>query len=59
MTDDQAKALQQSLYTDHRIEIPLFNWQGAQHLRVSCQVYNRPVDYHRLADVISAVAARQ
>ena len=58
MTDDQAKALQQSLYTDHRIEIPLFGWQGAQHLRVSCQVYNRPADYHRLADVITAVAAR-
>jgi isopenicillin-N epimerase len=56
LTDDQAKALQQSLYTDHRIEVPLFGWQGAQHLRVSCQVYNRPADYHRLADVITAVA---
>jgi isopenicillin-N epimerase len=56
LTDDQAKALQQSLYTDHRIEVPLFGWQGTQHLRVSCQVYNRPADYHRLADVITAVA---
>jgi isopenicillin-N epimerase len=58
MNDDQAKALQQSLYTDHRIEVPLVAWQGAHHLRVSCQVHNRPDDYHRLAEVISAVAAR-
>jgi isopenicillin-N epimerase len=57
-TDEEAKALQQSLYTDHRIEVPLMAWQGAQHLRVSCQVYNRADDYHRMADVISAVAAR-
>jgi isopenicillin-N epimerase len=52
MTDDESKALQQSLYTDDRIEIPLIRWQNTWHLRVSCQVYNRQGDYHRLADVI-------
>jgi isopenicillin-N epimerase len=52
MTEDQARALQQDLYTTDRIEVPLVPWQGAWHLRVSCQVYNRPDDYQRLADVI-------
>jgi hypothetical protein len=32
--------------------VPLVPWQGALHLRVSCQVYNRPEDYYRLAEVI-------
>ena len=53
LTEDQARALQQDLYTTDRIEVPLFPWQGAWHLRVSCQLYNRPDDYERLADVIT------
>ena len=56
MTDDQGKALQQSLYTEDRIEVPLIRWQDTWHLRVSCQVYNHPADYHRLADAIEARA---
>jgi isopenicillin-N epimerase len=58
MTEEEGKALQQSLYSDYRIEVPIFAWQGVHHLRVSCQVYNRPDDYHRLADAITAVARR-
>jgi isopenicillin-N epimerase len=52
LDEKQTADLQQDLYTTDRIEVPLVPWQGALHLRVSCQVYNRPEDYHRLADVI-------
>jgi isopenicillin-N epimerase len=57
MTHEQSSALQQSLYTNDRIEVPLGFWQDAWHLRVSCQVYNTPAEYHRLADVICAAAS--
>jgi isopenicillin-N epimerase len=57
MSEAESKALQQSLYTNDRIEVPLFWWQGQWRLRVSCQVYNRPADYQRLAEAISAAAA--
>jgi isopenicillin-N epimerase len=52
LTDEECKALQQSLYINDRIEIPLFRWQERAHLRISCQVYNRPRDYQRLAEAI-------
>jgi isopenicillin-N epimerase len=52
LDEAQTAALQQDLYTTDRIEVPLVPWQGTLHLRVSCQVYNRPEDYHRLADVV-------
>jgi isopenicillin-N epimerase len=52
LTEEQARPLQQDLYTTDRVEVPLVPWRGAMHLRVSCQVYNRPEDYRRLAEVI-------
>jgi isopenicillin-N epimerase len=52
LDEKQTAAMQQDLYTTDRIEVPLVPWQGVLHLRVSCQVYNRPEDYRRLADVI-------
>jgi isopenicillin-N epimerase len=57
LNDEQARALQQDLYTTDRVEVPLFPWQGELHLRVSCQVYNRPEEYERLAEVITRRAA--
>jgi isopenicillin-N epimerase len=57
MTETQANTLQQSLYTHDRIEVPLMPWQDQWYLRVSCQVYNTPEDYHRLAAAIIAAAA--
>jgi isopenicillin-N epimerase len=59
MNDADAKALQQSLYTEDGIEIPLFPWQGKWHLRVSCQAYNVPAEYQRLAQVILRRAVRR
>lgn len=42
-------ALQQSLYDEQKIEVPLFTWSEQAFLRVSCQIYNTPEDYERLA----------
>jgi isopenicillin-N epimerase len=55
LSEAQSKALQQSLYTNHAIEVPLFYWQNRWHLRVSCQVYNEQSDYERLANAISSL----
>jgi len=52
MTDADAEALQQRLYTEHRFEVPLHQWGGRWRLRVSCQVYNTADQYERLAEVV-------
>jgi isopenicillin-N epimerase len=52
MSDEQGKFIQQSLYDREKIEVPFIRWQEVWHIRVSCQVYNRPVDYQRLAEAI-------
>jgi isopenicillin-N epimerase len=56
MDEGRAKVLQQSLYTNHAIEVPLFYWQDGWHLRVSCQAYNRAGEYERLAEVVVELA---
>ncbi len=58
MTDEQGAALQQSLYSRDGVEVPLFRWQETWHLRVSCQVYNEPADYERLARAVIAACQR-
>lgn len=57
MRDEQVRTLQQSLYTEHRIEVPLMCWGGQTFVRPCCQVYNEPAEYRRLAQVISQIAA--
>lgn len=53
LSDGQFAALQQALYTEHRIEVPLITWNGQRFFRVSCQLYNRPEEYERLGDVLA------
>ena len=50
-------ALQQRLHDQHRIEVPFIGWPGGAMLRVSCQVYNTPGDYERLANVVLEMSA--
>jgi isopenicillin-N epimerase len=50
------EALQAALYATHRTEIPVIAWAGRWHCRASCQVYNRPEDYERLAEAVPALA---
>ena len=57
--DAELEALQQSLYTQHRLEVPLMRLNPQTLLlRVSCQVYNTPKQYERVADVIRDVGGR-
>ncbi len=40
--------LQTVLWEKHRIEIPVMDWNGRRHLRVSCHAYNCRADLKRL-----------
>ncbi len=50
------KALQARLYDEHRIEIPVMEWDGAWWIRASCQIYNLPRQYEALADAVLELA---
>jgi len=53
LSEAQLLSLQQVLYTRHRIEVPLMRLDpNTVLLRVSCQVYNTPRQYERVADVV-------
>jgi isopenicillin-N epimerase len=46
------EALQADLYGRERIEVPIVDWGGRWHCRVSCQGHNRPEQYERLATAL-------
>jgi isopenicillin-N epimerase len=52
----EIESMQQRLYSEFKVEVPLMRWNDQALLRVSCQVYNVPEDYQRLADVICELA---
>jgi isopenicillin-N epimerase len=45
-------ALQAALYDRHRIEVPVVDWGGRWWIRASCQLYNAPEQYERLAQAV-------
>lgn len=45
--------LQQRLRDDHRLEAPVFGWNGHRCLRVSAHLYNSRADIDRLIDAIN------
>ena len=49
LTAEQAEDLRETLWHRDRIEVPVLEWSGRRHLRLSAQVYNSPDDYVRLA----------
>lgn len=51
-----AAAFQAHLYATNRIEVPVIDWGGRWHVRVSAQAYNTPQDYLSLAGAVCAVA---
>ena len=55
---DQAacEKLQQRLYDEFKVEAPLILWDGHAYVRVSCQIYNTPRDYERLAEAIEKIS---
>jgi isopenicillin-N epimerase len=42
--------LQSRLYTDFRVEVPVYRWEGRPFLRVSVQAYNTSEDLQALLD---------
>lgn len=43
------------LLDEHRIEVPVMEWDDRLWLRISAQLYNRPEDYHRLAEAVQSM----
>ena len=56
LTDSQALHLNQRLYNEFKIEVPIMAWNGHVLARPCCQVYNTPSEYEWLADVICELA---
>ena len=57
-TEPELEVLQQRLYSEHRIELPLMRLGTRVLLRVSCQVYNTPDQYERVARVAEQIGGR-
>jgi hypothetical protein len=58
MSEPEGEALQRRLYGAHRFEVPVHRFAGRWVLRVSCQVYNAPAQYERLAEVVESLSRR-
>lgn len=52
-----AAAVKTRLYDDHRVEVPITEWQGRAVLRVSFQAYNTRADADVLLDALRQVLA--
>jgi isopenicillin-N epimerase len=48
-------ALWERLYREHRVEVPVYEWEGTSLLRVSVGPYNDEADLRRLVDAVRAV----
>ena len=44
--------LKAAIYDTHRFEVPIVDWGDQWWIRISCQIYNRPEQYERLADAV-------
>ncbi len=55
LSEPQREILQSRLYNEFKVEAPLILWDNHAYVRVSCQIYNRPEDYQRLADAIERI----
>lgn len=54
-----APALQAELYDRHRIEIPIIDWKGRWHCRVSCHLHTTPALVERLSAVVLGLRDRR
>ena len=45
--------LQDVLWEEHRIEVPIVHWRGGRYIRVSCHLYNTRKEIDRLAGVLA------
>ena len=51
-------ALQRRLYDEHRVEIPVYEWEDTSLMRVSIGPYNDESDVARLVDAVRDTLAR-
>jgi isopenicillin-N epimerase len=51
-------ALQERLFDEYRIEVPVTTWDGRAFLRLSAHAYNAPEEYERLAAAVGAFGRR-
>ena len=58
-TDADAKAIQDTLHHDYRIECPVKCIDGELYARISVHVYNEIKDYHVLASAVQKVMKRE
>jgi isopenicillin-N epimerase len=58
LTELQTQSLQQALYAEHQIEVPVVRWGDRTFVRPCCQVYNSTDDYRRLAECILQLVAQ-
>mgnify|MGYP000262331911 FL=1 len=47
--------LKEKLWKDHQIEIPIFEWEGQEFIRISIQVYNSKNDVNLLMSALHAL----
>ena len=52
---EQATHLHDRLWDEHRIELPALIHNDRLWVRISCQAYNEPADYERLAQAVQAL----
>ena len=57
LPEDAPANLQQRLYDEFRIEIPVFDRSGGRLIRASFQGYNDDSDLDALADALDAIRA--
>jgi len=58
LPDCAADELQQQLYADYRIEVPIIEHQGAVYIRVSIQIYNTREDADALIKALQEIFAQ-
>ncbi|MGZ0164856.1 MAG: aminotransferase class V-fold PLP-dependent enzyme [Planctomycetales bacterium] len=54
----QRHPLQDWLWENHRIEIPVISWNDHLMIRLSAHLYNAPAEYSRLADAVCEFVGR-
>ena len=54
---EEVTRLQQRLYSDFQVEVPIVLWGGRAFVRFSCQIYNTSSEYHRLDEIVTTIAS--